>query len=58
MTGLDLDGHALIDAAILGKYPRLALNSRRTDTERNEQKGVGNLMQGCFSAFRNPPARE
>lgn len=58
MTGLDLDGHALVDAALLGQDPRVALNSLRTDTERNEQRGVANLMKGCFSAFRNPTAHE
>ncbi len=56
MTGMDPDGHALVDAALLGQDPRVALNCRRTDTERNEQKGVANLMKGCFSAFRNPTA--
>ncbi|MGE3813103.1 MAG: TIGR02391 family protein [Candidatus Nanopelagicales bacterium] len=58
MTGLDLDGHTLVDAAFLGGSPALALNSLRTDTERNEQRGIANLMKGCFSAFRNPTAHE
>lgn len=36
----------------------LALNSGRTETERNEQSGVASIMKGCFSAFRNPTAHE
>ncbi len=58
LTGLDVDGYKLVDAALLGKDPMLALNSGRTETERNEQVGVASLMKGCFSAFRNPTAHE
>ena len=59
MTGLDLDGHRLVDAALgLGAGPMVAFNSLRTDTERNEQTGLSNIMKGIFSAFRNPSAHE
>lgn len=60
MTGLDLDGHPLVEAALGGRNvtPLLALNSRRTDTERNEQSGIANIIKGLFSAFRNPAAHE
>jgi uncharacterized protein (TIGR02391 family) len=46
------------DAFALGKagIPLLAFNSLQTDTERNEQNGMINLMKGMFSAFRNPTA--
>jgi uncharacterized protein (TIGR02391 family) len=36
--------------------PLLTFNSLRTETERNEQTGMMNLMKGMFSAFRNPTA--
>jgi uncharacterized protein (TIGR02391 family) len=36
----------------------LAFNTVRTDTERNEQRGLANIMKGIFSAFRNPAAHE
>ncbi len=58
-SGLTTDGSQLVDDAFaLGKtgIPHLAFNSLRTDTERNEQNGMINLMKGMFSAFRNPTA--
>ncbi len=60
MTGVDLDGHRLVDAALGlgGPGPMVAFNSLRTDTERNEQNGLSNIMKGVFSAFRNPSAHE
>ena len=58
LSDLDLDGHKLVDAALLGDTPLLALNSLDTDTKRNEQKGFASLMKGVFSAFRNPLAHE
>jgi uncharacterized protein (TIGR02391 family) len=58
MCGLDTDGHQLIQEAFEGSSPMIALNSLRTDTERNEQRGLANLMKGMFSAFRNPEAHE
>ena len=60
MTGVDLDGHKLVDAALglADPRPMVALNSLRTDTERNEQKGLSNIVKGIFSAFRNPTAHE
>jgi Protein of unknown function (Hypoth_ymh) len=30
----------------------------RTDAERNEQRGLANILKGIFSAFRNPAAHE
>jgi uncharacterized protein (TIGR02391 family) len=58
-AGLTSDGSALVDEAFaLGRtgIPVLAFNSLRTETERNEQTGMINLMKGMFSAFRNPTA--
>jgi len=58
-TNLTSDGSQLVDEAFaLGQagIPLLAFNSLRTDTERNEQTGMMNLMKGMFSAFRNPTA--
>ena len=56
MTGLDLDGYKLIESAFEGDKRRVAFNSLSTDTERNEQRGLANIMKGVFSAFRNPSA--
>jgi uncharacterized protein (TIGR02391 family) len=58
LCGLDEDGHRLIQEAFEGSDPMIAFNSLRTDTERNEQRGLATLMRGMFSAFRNPEAHE
>jgi len=57
-TGLDTDGHQLVQDAFEGASPMIAFNTLRTDTERNEQRGLANIMKGIFSAFRNPTAHE
>lgn len=38
--------------------PMVAFTSLRTDSERNEQRGLANIVKGVFSAFRNPEAHE
>ena len=58
VSGVDADGAKLVDSALLGKNPRLAMNSLRTETERSEQNGFGMLLKGCFAAVRNPLAHE
>jgi uncharacterized protein (TIGR02391 family) len=58
MSGLDEDGHQLVQEAFEGSIPMIAFNSLRSSTERNEQRGLANLMKGVFSAFRNPEAHE
>lgn len=55
-ANVDLDGEKLINAALMGNDPILAINSLRTETEKSEQIGFGNLVKGCFSAVRNPRA--
>jgi uncharacterized protein (TIGR02391 family) len=58
ITALDADGHRLVQEAFEGASPMVAFNSLRTDTERNEQRGLANIVKGVFSAFRNPEAHE
>lgn len=60
LTGLDEDGHRLVDAALGSSSagPMVAFNTLRTDTERNEQRGLASIIKGVFSAFRNPTAHE
>lgn len=58
-TGLVSDGAALVDEALaIGRagHPRLALNALSTESERNEQSGLTNIVKGLFSAFRNTAA--
>jgi uncharacterized protein (TIGR02391 family) len=56
LTGLTLDGTALVDRAFGRNDPLLAVNSLRTDTEWSDQNGVANLLRGVFGAFRNVTA--
>lgn len=55
-AGLDLDGGALVDAALGGSAPRLQINALSSESERSEQKGFVNLVKGLFGTFRNPTA--
>lgn len=61
LTGQTGDGSALIDAALaLGQTgtPRLAINSLATQTEKDEQSGLANLVKGMVGLYRNPTAHD
>lgn len=58
MTGVEIDGAALVDAVFSIERPMLAMNTLRSDTEKSEHKGFASLMKGCFAAVRNPLAHE
>lgn len=61
LTGASGDGAALVDAALaLGKSgtPMLAINSLRTQTEKDEQTGLANLVKGLGGLYRNPTAHD
>lgn len=57
-TGLTDDGSTLIDRALGGEPPMIAINSRSSESERGEQRGFANLVRGTFGMFRNPTAHE
>ncbi|MDH7797912.1 MULTISPECIES: TIGR02391 family protein [unclassified Beijerinckia] len=57
-TGLLDDGAVLIDRALGGDLPILAINRRATKSEVDEQKGFVSLVKGTFGMFRNPAAHE
>lgn len=57
-AGIAEDGVALVNSVFLSNPPVLAFNTLRTETERSEQRGVAELLKGCFSAIRNPLAHE
>lgn len=56
MSGLGSDGADLVNKAFSSQAPILALNSLTTDSEKSEQKGFINLLNGLFGAVRNPIA--
>ena len=57
-TGLTDDGASLIDRALAGDVPMLAISPLQTKSEKDEQKGFVNLLKGTFGIFRNPTAHE
>jgi len=57
-TGLTDDGGKLVDAALCGSSPLLAINALASESQRSEQSGFANLIKGTFGMFRNPSAHE
>lgn len=57
-SGLTDDGGVLVNRALGGATPILSINGRATPSERSEQNGFANLVQGTFGMFRNPTAHE
>lgn len=53
-TGLESDGVALAGSAFGGKNPKLKVNKLQTNSDRNEQKGIEQLLRGIFQGIRNP----
>jgi uncharacterized protein (TIGR02391 family) len=58
LSGVQLDGAALVDRVFAIDRPVLAINSLQTETEKSEHKGFALLLKGCFAAVRNPLAHE
>jgi len=58
MSGLQIDGAALVDKVFSVERPMLAFNSLQSETEKSEHKGFASLLKGCFAAVRNPLAHE
>jgi uncharacterized protein (TIGR02391 family) len=57
-SGLSDDGAKLVDMALCGSTPRVAINDLTTESQRSEQSGFANLLKGTFGMFRNPTAHE
>lgn len=57
-TGLTDDGAPLVDRALTGDPPMIAINSLKAESEKSEQKGFANLLRGTFGMFRNTTAHE
>lgn len=53
-TGLECDGAALAGQAFGGKSPKLRINKLQTESEKNIQVGMEQLIRGIYQAIRNP----
>lgn len=54
----DLDGDALMRRAFSGDKPILKVNSWKTRSEKDEQRGYMELYAGAMTGIRNPRAHE
>lgn len=57
-AGVDADGGALVGQALGGKTPRLRVNKLQTESERNVQKGLEQILRGLYLGIRNPRSHE
>jgi uncharacterized protein (TIGR02391 family) len=55
-TGLTDDGAALVDRALSGNPPMLAINDLAGESQMSEQRGIANLVKGMFGMFWNTAA--
>ena len=57
-TGLEGDGSSLIGQAFGGENPRIKLNNLQTDSEKNAQKGIQEILRGIYTFVRNPRSHD
>ena len=60
-SGLTIDGVELVGSALGtggGKPPRIKINKLQTDTEKNIQTGLQEILKGIYRAIRNPRSHE
>lgn len=57
-SGVDGDGAVLVGQALGGDAPKLRVNSFQSETEKNIQRGVEQLLRGVYLAIRNPRSHE
>jgi hypothetical protein len=55
---VDGDGASLVGQALGGDSPRLRVNKFQTETEKNEQKGLEQILRGVYQGIRNPRSHE
>ncbi|HDR8179119.1 TIGR02391 family protein [Bacillus cereus] len=57
-TGLEGDGSSLIGQAFGGENPKIQLNKLQTESEKNVQKGMQEILRGLYTAIRNPRSHD
>lgn len=55
-TGLTDDGNTLVERALAGDPPMLAINPLTNENQRSQQRGFAQLVRGSVGMFRNPTA--
>ena len=57
-TGIDSDGASLVGQSLGGDSPKLRINKLQTESERDEQKGLMQILIGLYTGIRNPRSHE
>jgi uncharacterized protein (TIGR02391 family) len=57
-ANVDGDGPTLVSQALGGEIPKLKLSKLQTQTERDLQKGIEQILRGIYQAIRNPRSHE
>jgi len=57
-SGLSSDGISLIGQAFGGKSPKLKINKLQSDSDKNIQSGIAQILRGLYQAIRNPRSHE
>ena len=57
-TGLEGDGASLIGQAFGGDDPRIKLNKLQTDSEKDIQRGIQEVLRGIYTGIRNPRSHD
>lgn len=57
-TGLEGDGVALVGQAFGGQNPKLKVTKLQTESDRNIQQGVEQILRGLYQGIRNPRSHQ
>lgn len=57
-AGVDGDGAALVGQALGGDQPKLRVNNLQTESEKNVQKGIEQILRGIYTGIRNPRSHD
>ncbi len=57
-SGLESDGNALVGSAFGGLAPIVKVNTLQTESEKDEQRGIEQLIRGIYTGIRNPRTHE
>ncbi|MDD3267834.1 MAG: TIGR02391 family protein [Syntrophomonadaceae bacterium] len=57
-TGLEGDGASLVGQAFGGDNPKIQINKLQTESEKNIQKGIQEILKGLYIAVRNPRSHD
>ena len=57
-TGLEGDGSSLVGQAFGGDNPRIKISNLQTDSEKDVQRGIQDILRGIYIGIRNPRSHD